>query len=680
MGMRFPNQVRDPEAEERSRLVQEEIAKKRMQMLDSVQQEQGVRGSNPLLQKAMGSVFDTVRNFDPREVMPASQEEAYDRMRMMDSLQQRETGRGNPLFQQVVGNVGESLINAGKTAYDAVRNFTPPKEGIIPRDMRGRGVPLGTHGVGLGISDYFMRNDEPDLPEGWHAPMALPKQEPVYRAHARRAPPAQPLPGSMPQQSSQPRRPVAPRAAPSMAFPEGGFGLQQDYGTEEDLGLDPWDLNLDGYESDATYPQGGDYGVDISPQAYADEGFGDSPMPGMDFDPESPEFNGEDPYSDDLSPIFNEREKAMYEFAKSGARGPGPSQIPYMNLLMNSAAQAGSIGGKVADTKGYNQYSDSLMKEEDQREKRRSEVQKYLMDKKSSSKDMAFEREKLKQQGEIANKKLVLQGQGQKERLAYLMAMLGQKGDIESRKLSAELEKIGSDAFLKKYGIDKDANNDTKRIGIDEDRLKETSRHNKAVEDIQKTNAETAATKAKNAAKAKAKGVTDSARKTKMFADRMKQAMDGYDRLIGSSGYDPTNAQDRLLSNTGKLGSSFKSSNGKLASQYEVEFVRAKLRDESGASIGLDEATKEADAYFPRYGDTPQVLAQKKRARQIAVQSMMGEYEKEMQPVRELEAEHGSLEDDASGGQVRVQWKGKIKVIPAARLQEALKAGAKEVK
>lgn len=53
-----------------------------------------------------------------------------------------------------------------------------------------------------------------------------------------------------------------------------------------------------------------------------------------------------------------------------------------------------------------------------------------------------------------------------------------------------------------------------------------------------------------------------------------------------------------------------------------MEWVRAKLRKESGAVIGPQEAIDEYNTYFPVYGDSPDVIRQKKILRAEAIRSM----------------------------------------------------------
>ena len=53
-----------------------------------------------------------------------------------------------------------------------------------------------------------------------------------------------------------------------------------------------------------------------------------------------------------------------------------------------------------------------------------------------------------------------------------------------------------------------------------------------------------------------------------------------------------------------------------------LAWIRAKLRKESGAAIGVDEARQEYENYFPIVGDTPEVIEQKRKLRQSAMDEM----------------------------------------------------------
>lgn len=58
--------------------------------------------------------------------------------------------------------------------------------------------------------------------------------------------------------------------------------------------------------------------------------------------------------------------------------------------------------------------------------------------------------------------------------------------------------------------------------------------------------------------------------------------------------------------------------------QAQADWVRAKLRKESGAAIGVDEMAQEIATYFPTPWDGPEVVAQKKQARDVANKAMAG--------------------------------------------------------
>lgn len=59
--------------------------------------------------------------------------------------------------------------------------------------------------------------------------------------------------------------------------------------------------------------------------------------------------------------------------------------------------------------------------------------------------------------------------------------------------------------------------------------------------------------------------------------------------------------------------------------QIAKQWIRAKLRKESGAAIGDDEMEQEFRTYFPQYGDGPDVLKQKAAAREQATKGMIAE-------------------------------------------------------
>jgi len=56
--------------------------------------------------------------------------------------------------------------------------------------------------------------------------------------------------------------------------------------------------------------------------------------------------------------------------------------------------------------------------------------------------------------------------------------------------------------------------------------------------------------------------------------------------------------------------------------QAAQDWIRAKLRKESGAAIGKEESANEYATYFPMPGDSPEVITQKAAARDVATQAM----------------------------------------------------------
>jgi hypothetical protein len=106
------------------------------------------------------------------------------------------------------------------------------------------------------------------------------------------------------------------------------------------------------------------------------------------------------------------------------------------------------------------------------------------------------------------------------------------------------------------------------------------------------------------------------------FADRMTLASETADKLT-SAGYDPSNIKDQAAGRMGITGNFMMTPQGQQYKQAQEDWVRAKLRKESGAVISPDEMNDEISTYFPQAGDGPEVLAQKKIARQTAERAMV---------------------------------------------------------
>lgn len=66
--------------------------------------------------------------------------------------------------------------------------------------------------------------------------------------------------------------------------------------------------------------------------------------------------------------------------------------------------------------------------------------------------------------------------------------------------------------------------------------------------------------------------------------------------------------------------------------QAAQDWIRAKLRKESGAAIGVDEMRQEFATYFPQVGDTPEKIRQKAEARRVATLGMQKSAGKAYEP------------------------------------------------
>lgn len=105
------------------------------------------------------------------------------------------------------------------------------------------------------------------------------------------------------------------------------------------------------------------------------------------------------------------------------------------------------------------------------------------------------------------------------------------------------------------------------------------------------------------------------------FYERMRAASAELSK-IEQSGYDPTNLRDFATAGT-TLGNYATSDLGQRYYQAKMNWVRANLRKESGAAIGIDEAKQEIRNYFPVPGDTPETIKQKARNRAVTEDAML---------------------------------------------------------
>lgn len=105
------------------------------------------------------------------------------------------------------------------------------------------------------------------------------------------------------------------------------------------------------------------------------------------------------------------------------------------------------------------------------------------------------------------------------------------------------------------------------------------------------------------------------------FGKRLEQAENDFARLEGQkySRADAGSGFESILPNM------FQSKETQQQNQAERNFLTALLRRESGAVISDDEFASGSTQYFPRVGDSPEVLAQKKRNRDQVRASLKAE-------------------------------------------------------
>lgn len=107
------------------------------------------------------------------------------------------------------------------------------------------------------------------------------------------------------------------------------------------------------------------------------------------------------------------------------------------------------------------------------------------------------------------------------------------------------------------------------------------------------------------------------------YAQRMELASSIIDRLpAGSQPGVGTRVAEAVPFVGGALARVGQSPATQQYDQAAQDWIRAKLRKESGAVIGAEEMRSEYATYFPQVGDTPEKIAQKAEARRVATEAM----------------------------------------------------------
>jgi len=111
---------------------------------------------------------------------------------------------------------------------------------------------------------------------------------------------------------------------------------------------------------------------------------------------------------------------------------------------------------------------------------------------------------------------------------------------------------------------------------------------------------------------------TESQANAATFATRMAEAEQLLTPLE-QSGVSTADIGERAAAGVPLVGNYLTSGEFKQYNQAASDWVRAKLRKESGAVIGEEEMEREIKTYFPQPGDTPSVIEQKRKARETAM-------------------------------------------------------------
>jgi hypothetical protein len=132
------------------------------------------------------------------------------------------------------------------------------------------------------------------------------------------------------------------------------------------------------------------------------------------------------------------------------------------------------------------------------------------------------------------------------------------------------------------------------------------------------------AVNAKNGINTNGEKLTEGMRNNAMYAQRMTAA----EKLLGGTTEQKPGVMETIAGSTPLIGSELganqlRSPDRQKAVQAQRDWVRAKLRKESGAAIAVDEMNQEIATYFPQIGDSPDVIAQKKIAREQATQGLI---------------------------------------------------------
>jgi hypothetical protein len=117
--------------------------------------------------------------------------------------------------------------------------------------------------------------------------------------------------------------------------------------------------------------------------------------------------------------------------------------------------------------------------------------------------------------------------------------------------------------------------------------------------------------------------LTDTQRRAAGFVERLQHANNIIDEQgVGESALGLGGVANTVIDHIPLAGRFFESPEFQRLTDAEKDMVTAVLRDESGATITDPEFGRDADKYFPRFGDTPDVLREKAERRRIQIENM----------------------------------------------------------
>lgn len=200
---------------------------------------------------------------------------------------------------------------------------------------------------------------------------------------------------------------------------------------------------------------------------------------------------------------------------------------------------------------------------------------------------------------------------------------------MDERKLASE-EAVAKDqaALRQKQAEQYDIETASKRADIDfqnQEVAPGVTRRQRTYDlENQKVQADIASTKAKAATDALGPKSTANQYTAANFGKRLQAAESDFASLE-ASGFDRTTSGASAEAALPDSLNSLRSAASQQQRQAERNFLSAVLRRESGASISPTEYAEGEAKYFPRHGDKPEVLAQKKRAREMEIANMRTE-------------------------------------------------------